>query len=71
MIPDWGGRHETFEVAILEPPQALVHTTQRGRTFGSWAIVLTPYDDSGTGDPRPAPPPALAGQAQAAGRDRR
>ena len=44
VIPDWGGRHETFEVAILEPPRALVHTTQRGHTFGSWAIVLTPYD---------------------------
>jgi hypothetical protein len=48
VIPDWGGRHETFRVAILEPPHALVYTTQRGRTFGSWAIVLTPYDDSGT-----------------------
>ncbi len=47
VIPDWGGRHETFEVAILEPPRALVHTTQRGHTFGSWAIVLSPYD-SGT-----------------------
>lgn len=44
VIPDWGGRHETFRVAVLEPPHALVHTTQRGRTFGSWAIVLTPYD---------------------------
>ena len=44
MIPDWGGRDATFEVAILEPPHALVHTTQRGRTYGSWAIVLTPYD---------------------------
>ena len=44
VIPDWGGRHETFEVAILEPPRSLVHTTQRGRTYGSWAIVLTPYD---------------------------
>jgi hypothetical protein len=49
VIPDWGGRHETFEVAILDPPHALVHTTQRGRTFGSWAIVLAPYDEgSGT-----------------------
>jgi hypothetical protein len=47
VIPDWSGRHETFQVAILETPMALVHTTQRGRTFGSWAIVLTPYDDSG------------------------
>jgi hypothetical protein len=44
VIPDWGGKHETFEVAILEPPHALVHTTQRRHTFGSWAIVLTPYD---------------------------
>ena len=70
VIPDWGGRHETFEVAILEPPRALVHTTQRGHTFGSWAIVLTPYD-SRYGDPRPAPAPPLTGQAQAAGRDRR
>jgi hypothetical protein len=47
VIPDWGGRHETFRVAIIDPPRALVHTTQRGRTFGSWAIVLTPYDDAG------------------------
>ena len=46
VIPDWGGKHATFEVAILEPPRALVHTTQRGRTSGSWAIVLTPYDDA-------------------------
>jgi hypothetical protein len=32
----------------MEPPHALVHTTQRGRTFGSWAIVLTPYVDART-----------------------
>ncbi len=44
VIPDWGGKQATFEVAILDPPRALVHTTQRGRTFGSWAIVLAPYD---------------------------
>lgn len=44
VIPDWGGRDATFEIAILEPPHALVHTTRRGRTDGSWAIVLTPYD---------------------------
>jgi hypothetical protein len=44
VIPDYGGRHETFEVALIEPPHALVHTTQRRQTFGSWAIVLTPYD---------------------------
>ena len=44
VIPDWGGRHATFEVAVVDPPRALVHTTRRGHTLGSWAIVLTPYD---------------------------
>jgi hypothetical protein len=44
VIPDWGGRDETFEVAAIDPPHALVLTTQRGRTFGSWSIVLTGYD---------------------------
>jgi hypothetical protein len=44
VIPDWGGRDATFEIAVLEPPRALVHTTTRGRTRGSWAIVLTAYD---------------------------
>ena len=44
VIPDWGGRHETFEVRLVDPQHALVMTTQRGRTFGSWAIVLTAYD---------------------------
>jgi hypothetical protein len=46
VIPDWGGRHASFEVAILEPSRALVHTTRRGHTRGSWAIVLTPIDRS-------------------------
>ncbi len=44
VIPDWGGRRATFEMAVLEPPHALVHTTRRGDTDGSWAIVLAPYD---------------------------
>jgi hypothetical protein len=49
VIPDWGGKHEMFRVAVVDPPRALVHTTRRGRVFGSWAIVLTPYD--GTAGP--------------------
>jgi hypothetical protein len=49
VIPDWGGRNATFEIAILEPPHALVHTTRRGNTDGSWAIVLTPYDPESLG----------------------
>ena len=44
VIPDWGGRDASFEVALLDPPHALVHTTQRGHTRGSWAIVLEPTD---------------------------
>jgi hypothetical protein len=44
VIPDWGGRDATFEIAVLEPPHALVHTTRRGNTNGSWAIVLEPRD---------------------------
>jgi hypothetical protein len=44
VIPDWGRKDATFEMAILDPPHALVHTTKRGRTHGSWAIVLTAYD---------------------------
>lgn len=49
VIPDWGGRDATFEIAILEPPHALVHTTRRGRTDGSWAIVLTAHEDMQSG----------------------
>jgi len=48
VIPDWGGRDATFEVAILHPPHTLVHTTRRGRTRGSWAIVLEPGGNGGT-----------------------
>ena len=47
VIPDWGGRDATFVAAAVDEPHALVHTTQRGRTRGSWAIVLTPYDSGG------------------------
>lgn len=44
VIPDWGGRDETFEVALLDPPRALVHTSRRGRTDLSWALCLTARD---------------------------
>ncbi len=40
VIADWGGRDATFTVALLDPPHALVHTSRRGRTELSWAIVL-------------------------------
>jgi hypothetical protein len=44
-IPDYGGRHETFTVAQLEPRHHLVHTSRRGHTDLTWAIVLTPYGE--------------------------
>ena len=47
VIPDWGGRDETFTVTLLDPPHALVHTSRRGRTDVSWALCLT-RDDRGT-----------------------
>ena len=44
VIPDWGGRDETFTVTLLDPPHALVHTSRRGRTDVSWALCLTGTD---------------------------
>jgi hypothetical protein len=41
VIPDWGGRHASFQVALLDPARALVYWSSRGRTNVSWAIVLT------------------------------
>ncbi len=42
VIPDWGGRDETFTVAELVPGHHLVHTSTRGRTEVSWCLSLTP-----------------------------
>jgi hypothetical protein len=42
VIPDWGGRDATFEVALLDPPHHLVHRSRRGHTELSWALVLRP-----------------------------
>ena len=46
MIPDWGGKDETFTVTELEPGHHLLHTSQRGRTNLTWCLRLTP---EGTG----------------------
>ena len=43
VIPDWGGRDETFEVALLDPPRALVYTSRRGHTDVSWALCLAEH----------------------------
>ncbi len=41
VIPDWGGKDETFTVAELVPGSHLVHTSVRGRTHLSWCLHLT------------------------------
>ncbi len=41
VIPDWGGKDETFTVAQMEAPSTIVHTSTRGKTPLSWAITLS------------------------------
>jgi hypothetical protein len=40
VIPDYGGRRETFEVVLIEAPRALVYRSRRGRTDLTWSITL-------------------------------
>ena len=47
VIPDYGGRHETFEVARIEPPHTLVHRSQRRTVRVSWSITLAPEGPEG------------------------
>ncbi|MGD9959840.1 hypothetical protein [Nocardioides sp.] len=42
VIPDWGGARATFTVTAIEPSSYLLHTSQRGRTFVTWCLFLTP-----------------------------
>jgi hypothetical protein len=42
VIPDYGGRDETFTVAEIDPPHTLVHTSRRGPTEVTWAIAVAP-----------------------------
>jgi hypothetical protein len=42
VIPDYGGRDETFEVAEISRAAALVYRSQRGRTSVTWSITLEP-----------------------------
>jgi hypothetical protein len=42
VIPDYGGRHETFQVARMVAPASLVYTSQRGRVSLTWSITLEP-----------------------------
>jgi len=40
VIPDYGGRHETFEVAVISAPSTLVYRSVRGPMSVSWSINL-------------------------------
>jgi hypothetical protein len=42
VVPDWGGKHETFEVRAIDPGHSIVYWSQRGRTELTWAITLVP-----------------------------
>jgi hypothetical protein len=48
IIDDWGGRDGYYEVAIVKPPQVLVHKSKRGAMQISWAIVLAPEETEST-----------------------
>jgi hypothetical protein len=47
VIPDYGGRHETFEVAHIDPPRSLVYRSRRGRTLVSWSLTLSSAERPG------------------------
>jgi hypothetical protein len=48
VVPDYGGRDETFTVSQVRRPTTLVYTSTRGRTHLSWAIELTPANHGQT-----------------------
>jgi hypothetical protein len=47
-IPDYGGRDEYLEVAIIEPPNVLVYRSQRRGAQFTWALLLTEQTPSQT-----------------------
>lgn len=48
VIPDYGGRNETFEVALIDPPKTLVYRSTRGAMHVSWAITLAELSSTTT-----------------------
>lgn len=42
VIPDYGGRDATFQVAQVTPPRALVYRSRRGHTSLTWSLSLEP-----------------------------
>lgn len=48
VIPDYGGRHETFTVHEMVRESVLVYSSRRGAMDVSWAMRLTPVGDQQT-----------------------
>lgn len=48
VIPDYGGRDASFEVAAMDPPHALVYRSTRGRVHLSWSLTLTAVPPTST-----------------------
>jgi hypothetical protein len=48
VIPDYGGRNETFQVAELRPSSTLVYRSRRGSTDVTWSLTLEPVPGAGT-----------------------
>ncbi|HEV2634577.1 MAG TPA: hypothetical protein VGX23_05490 [Actinocrinis sp.] len=42
IIPDCGGRRETFEVAAIDPPHSIVYRSRRRQTEVTWSITIEP-----------------------------
>jgi hypothetical protein len=42
VVPDYGGRDESFEVAELHPSSCLVYRSRRGHTDVTWVLHLSP-----------------------------
>jgi len=52
IVPDYGGKTATFEVAAAEPPSALVYRSIRGQLAMTWALTLSPVPAAGIGAAR-------------------
>lgn len=48
VVPDWGGKHATFEVLDIVPDRWIVYGSRRGRTDLTWTITLVPLDGERT-----------------------
>ncbi len=45
VIPDYGGKDETFTVAAIDQVRHLLYTSRRGHTDVTWVLALSPTED--------------------------